>query len=240
MPDSSYNENLDDLQQRLGIHFTEPALLVLALTHRSFVMEHERAQSNERLEFLGDAVLDLLIGEALYQWHPDWSEGELSKTKAAAVGERSLEKVARQWELGSYMRISYGEECSGGRNRRALLADAVEAMIGAYYLDQGLEACRAFVLREMAFILEAVERHEHERDYKTQLQEAFQGKFQSAPSYEVVAESGPPHDKTFQINVSFGGEVLGTGTGKSKKEAEQQAAARALESPLLAEQKPVE
>ena len=233
MTESTHNDRYDELQQRLGIRFAQEALLIQSLTHRSFLMEDEHAHSNERLEFLGDAVLSLIIAEDLYRRYSDWPEGELTKTKAAAVRERSLERVARQWELGQYIRISYGEECSGGRNRRALLADAMEAVIGAYYLDQGLEECRAFVLREMAFILEEVERQEHELDYKTELQEMIQAKYQSAPTYKVIAESGPPHDRTFEVAVSFGDEILGHGAGKSKKEAEQQAAAQALESPLF-------
>ena len=152
--------------------------------------------------------------------------------------ERSLERLARKWELGRCVRISHGEDASGGRNRRGLLADAVEALIGAYYLDQGLEACSRFVLREMAEMLETVERQEHERDYKTLLQEAFQARYQAAPSYEIVAETGPPHDRTFAIAVTFNGAVLGRGCGKSKKEAEQQAAAQALISPMLTESRP--
>ncbi len=147
--------------------------------------------------------------------------------------ERSLERLAREWDIGPFMRISHGEESSGGRNRRALLADAVEALIGAYFLDQGLDACRVFLLREMSGILAAVERQEHERDYKTLLQEAFQGRYQAAPSYEVVAERGPAHDRTFEIAVIFNGEILGRGSGKSKKEAEQHAAAEALAAPML-------
>jgi ribonuclease-3 len=221
------------LQQRLGIRFTQPELLQRALTHRSFLAEDESATSNERLEFLGDSVLDLIIAEELYTRHKDWPEGELTKSKAAAVGERSLEKVARRWEIGCHMRVSRGEALSGGRERRALLADAVEAVIGAYYLDQGLEACRTFVLDQLAFILETIDRREHDMDFKTQLQEVCQGRFQTAPTYEVVEESGPPHDRTFVIAVRFDGRVLGTGEGKSKKEAEQQAAAMALQSPEL-------
>ena len=166
-----------------------------------------------------------------FRAHGDWSEGELTKAKASLVEERSLERIARKWDLGPCVRISHGEESSGGRNRRALLADAVEALIGAYFLDQGLEMCRGFLLREMADMLETVERLEIDRDYKTLLQEAFQARYQAAPAYEIVEETGPPHDRTFEIAVTFNGEVLGRGSGKSKKEAEQQAAAQALTSP---------
>ena len=236
MPSPGKQGSVEELQQRLQMRFSRQELLEEALTHRSYVMEVEGVSSNERLEFLGDAVLDLIIAEELFKEHRDWPEGELTKMKAAIVGERSLEKVARRWEIGKYMRISRGEASSGGRERRALLADAVEAVIGAYYLDQGPDASREFVLREMAFILEAVDRQEHERDYKTQLQEIFQARFQTAPTYAVVEESGPPHARTFTVAVSFAGRELGHGTGHSKKEAEQQAAAMALNAPSISDQ----
>ena len=223
-------DDLDILQQRLGIQFHRRELLEQALTHRSVLAEVEGSHSNERLEFLGDAVLDLIIAEAVYRTYPEWPEGELTKVKAVAVGGRSLEELARRWGLGAFIRISRGEGASGGRERRALLADTVEAVIGAYYLDQGLDACRELVLREMAFLLDAIDRREYAFDYKTQLQEVFQGRYQSAPTYVVVQEIGPPHDRTFDVAVVFDGRELGRGTGKSKKEAEQHAAAQALET----------
>lgn len=228
---ASHDNELATLEERLQLQFRQRELLAQALTHRSYLAEVEGLLSNERLEFLGDAVLDLIIAEYLYHQHQHWPEGELTKAKAAAVGERSLEKIARGWQVGQYMRISRGEDASGGRERRALLADAVEAIIGAYYLDHGLEACRVFVLRELDDVLQSIARQEYERDYKTQLQEVFQARYQSAPSYEVVQESGPPHDRTFIVEVSFHGQALGRGEGKSKKEAEQQAACLGLASP---------
>ncbi|MHB9130641.1 MAG: ribonuclease III [Armatimonadota bacterium] len=231
IPDDTH---VQELQRRLRLHFSHPEMLVQALTHRSYLADVDGIVSNERLEFLGDAVLDLIIAEELYRQHSDWPEGELTKAKAAAVGERSLEKLARRWNLGPYMLISRGEESAGGRERRALLADAVEAVIGAYYLDRGLPTCRKFVLRQMKDILDTIERHEHDLDYKTQLQEVMQARYQAAPSYDVTGESGPPHDRTFEVTVSFAGTALGHGTGKSKKEAEQQAAAEALASPSTA------
>lgn len=221
------------LQEQLEIHFDRVDLLAQALTHRSFLAEEGMAVSNERLEFLGDAVLDLIIADELYHRYTTWPEGALTKAKAAVVDGQSLAEVARRWGLGAFMRVSHGEDTSGGRERRALLADAVEAVIGAYYLDQGLESCRAFVLREMAPVLATVERMEHERDYKTLLQEALQRRYQAAPTYEVLSESGPPHDRTFTVAVTFGGELLGRGEGKSKKAAEQCAAAEALHSALV-------
>jgi len=216
------------LQQRLGISFARQDLLVQALTHRSYLAEAVGAVSNERLEFLGDAVLDLVVAEELFRKHPDWPEGELTKAKASAVGERALEQVAREWDLGAYMLVSRGEEQSGGRERRAMLADSVEALIGAYYLDRGLEACRIFVLRALASAMDTIERREHEHDYKTLLQELFQARYQTAPLYEVLNESGPPHDRTFEVGVIFAGQVLGRGEGKSKKEAAQHAAEETL------------
>ncbi|MHB9109856.1 MAG: ribonuclease III [Armatimonadota bacterium] len=218
------------LQQRLGITFQRCDLLVQALTHRSYLAETPDAISNERLEFLGDAVLDLVVAEELFRRHPDWPEGELTKAKASAVDERALERMARDWELGEYVLVSRGEEQSGGRQRRAMLADAVEALIGAYFLDQGLDAVREFVLRALAPVMAIIERREHEHDYKTLLQELFQSRYQTAPVYEVLSETGPPHDRTFEIGVTFAGQVLGRGTGKSKKEAAQSAAAEALQN----------
>ena len=218
------------LQQRLGITFKDCDLLVRALTHRSYLAEAPEANSNERLEFLGDAVLDLVVAEELFRRHPDWPEGELTKAKASAVDERALERLARDWELGEYVLVSRGEEQSGGRQRRAMLADAVEALIGAYFLDQGLAAVRIFVLRALASVMAQIERREHEHDFKTLLQELFQARYQTAPVYEVLSETGPPHDRTFEIGVTFTGQVLGRGTGKSKKEAAQSAAAEALQN----------
>lgn len=223
-------ERLDELQRRLKIKFKQPDLLVQALSHRSYLSEAIGAISNERLEFLGDAVLDLIVAEELFRMHSDWPEGELTKAKSAAVGERSLEQVARAWNLGAYLLMSHGEEQSGGRDRRAMLADAVEALIGAYYLDRGLAMCRRLVLCALTSVMDTIERHEHEHDYKTLLQELVQGRYQSAPLYEVVEETGPAHDRTFTVTVSFAGQELGRGEGKSKKEAAQIAAEMALRS----------
>ncbi len=228
------------LQRRLEIAFRDQALLLQALTHRSYLAESVDAASNERLEFLGDAVLDLVIAEMLFRTHPAWPEGELTRAKASVVGERSLAELARAWDLGAAMRISRGEDLSGGRERRALLADAVEAVIGAYFLDQGLEATRDFVLRAFRTLLETIERREHALDYKTQLQELFQSQYQAAPSYAVAEESGPPHDRTFTVEVTFGERVLGRGEGKSKKEAAQRAAEQALHADLAIPPEPAD
>lgn len=226
----SNSDQYDELLKRLHISFANRALFIQALTHRSYLSDAPGEMSNERLEFLGDAVLTLLLAEELYRAHPDWPEGDLTKARAFAVDERALALLAQRWGLGPFLRVSHGEDTSRGRERKSLLADAVEAIIGAYYLDRGLGACRRFVLRQMADVLVMVDRREYERDYKTQLQEALQARYQSAPTYQVVEESGPPHDRTFEVVVTFRDEVLGHGTGKSKKGAEQQAALQALES----------
>jgi len=229
MSETEPTDRIDELQRRLGITFVRRDLLVQALTHRSYLSEAVEAVANERLEFLGDTVLDLVVAEEVFHRNPEWPEGELTKAKASAVGERALEQVAREWDLGAYVLISRGEEQSGGRERRAMLADSVEALIGAYYLDRGLETCRAFVLRALAPALEIIERGEHEHDFKTLLQELFQARYQTAPVYEVLQESGPPHDRTFEVGVIFDSQVLGRGEGKSKKEAAQKAAAETLQ-----------
>jgi len=217
-----------ELQERLGICFQHLDALEMALTHRSLLAEQEGVTSNERLEFLGDAVLGIIIAEECYRRFPTWSEGELSKAKATVVDERALAEIARRWELGTYSRVSRGEDASGGRERRSLLADMVEAVVGAYFLDSGLDACRTFVLRECASALDAVTSREFDNDYKTQLQEVYQARYQAAPTYIVIAEDGPPHDRTFTVAVVFTEDELGRGEGKSKKVAEQQAAANAL------------
>jgi ribonuclease-3 len=228
MPADTKRIRTDRLQARLGIRFAQRELLLLALTHRSFAAEAEGGESNERLEFLGDAVLGLIIAEELYRRYPSWKEGELTRARAQIVEEPALLDVAQVWHLGTFLRLSHAEDASGGRGRRALLADTVEAIIGAYYLDQGLDACRTFLVREFGFMLEAPTGQQSIRDFKTRLQELYQARHQAAPAYHVVSEDGPPHDKTFEVVVTFRGQDIGRGTGKSKKEAAQQAAAQAL------------
>jgi ribonuclease-3 len=228
MPTDGKRIRIDRLQARLGIVFQRRELLLLALTHRSFSAEAEHGESNERLEFLGDAVLGLVIAEELYRRNSSWKEGDLTRARAAVVDEPALLAVAQQWHLGTFLRVSHAEEASGGRARRAILSDTVEAIIGACYLDQGLEAARAVILHAFAFLLDAPGGQNFSRDYKTRLQELYQARHQAAPGYHVVSEDGPPHDKTFLVVVTFHGQELGRGSGKSKKEAAQQAAAAAL------------
>lgn len=229
------------LESALGFRFSDPSLLELALTHRSRQREGEASYSNERLEFLGDSVLGTAVAEHLYRRYPDWTEGELTKLKAAAVSEVTLAKAARAIELGTHLRLSQGEEMGGGRDRQSILSDALEAVFGAVYLDGGEAAARQVILRVMGSMLDEIERQEHEKDYKTILQELIQQQYKLTPEYHVVGESGPDHQKFFVMEVCFGGETLGTGSGRSKKQAEQVAAREALrrrerESALLEEE----
>jgi len=220
---------LDELQQRLGVRFRRPQRLAQALVHRSYRPDGDDSPSNERLEFLGDAVLGQVVAEHLYHDFPEWSEGELTKLKAAVVSEVTLDEAARQLGLGKFLVMARGEEQSGGRERPSLLSDALEAIIGALYLDRGLRAARELVLRLLAAPMRALELDERRRDYKTLLQELIQGRHKQPPVYRVVAEEGPDHDKTFVVEVRFRRHLLGEGVGKSKKEAEQKAAQEALD-----------
>jgi len=225
--------SLDALQTALDYRFRNPRLLEEALTHKSYVNEHRPASGsdNERLEFLGDAVLSLVVSEQLAVLLPRSPEGALSKHKARLVSESMLADVARRLKLGSYLRLGRGEELSRGREKDSLVADAVEAVIAAVHLDGGLDSSRRVVasLFQQEFSHVASQRHRPgEDDYKTQVQEWCQQRFDSLPSYAVVRESGPDHDKVFEVEVSVNGEVVRRGTGRSKKEAEQSAARQAL------------
>ena len=234
MVDELANETLDEFILRLGLQVSDMHLFTRAITHRSVLSEEKTAASNERLEFLGDAILDLVIAEELYLRHNDWTEGQLTKAKAFLVEERALAEQAQRWNIAPLLLISHGEELSGGRNRVALLADAVEALLGAIYLDQGFEICRDFIRREFAEMLNAADKYKQKYDYKTQLQEEFQARYHIAPVYQVAAETGPAHQRIFDVEVIFQSQVIGQGSGKSKKAAEQQAAKSALKSALLA------
>lgn len=225
--------SIETVQRILGYHFQQPRLLEEALTHKSYSNERrgkERTQ-NERLEFLGDAVLSLVMSEYLAAEFPDSSEGGLSKLKAQLVSEASLARAARRMKLGRLLRLGKGEELSKGREKHSLLADALEALIAAVYLDGGLEASRTFTLRVLEEELSAT-RAEQARpgmdDFKTQLQEVCQKRFETLPRYETVRESGPDHEKVFEVELTIQGIMRGVGSGHSKKEAEQKAAKEAL------------
>ena len=211
------------LEERLGYRFADPALLRTALSHRSWCAEHPGKESNERLEFLGDAVLGLVVTDHLYGEHPTEAEGVLAKTRAAVVSAAALSDIGLALGLGDDLRLGKGEAASGGREKSSILADAVEAVIGAVYLDGGMESARALVLDQVgARITEAAGRP-GALDYKTRLQELAAADGECPPVYDIT-ESGPDHLKRFEATVRIGGVVQGTGGGSSKKEAEQRAA----------------
>ncbi len=218
------------LEGNIGYRFVTPSLLQQALCHSSYANEvKEPAGSNERLEFLGDAVLQLAVSQELYRRYPDYTEGDLTRLRAGVVCEATLARWARRLDLGGFLRLGRGEDGAGGRKRASLLADAMEAVLGALYLDGGFPAASALIERELAAEMEAADRGERYADYKTALQERLQRQPDCRLRYEVTAESGPDHAKAFRVQVSNGEELLGTGDGKSKKEAEQAAAAQALQ-----------
>jgi ribonuclease-3 len=214
--------------------FTDDNLLEEALTHKSYVNERRESgrTHNERLEFLGDAVLSLIISDYLARRYPELSEGALSKLKATLVSEAPLANAARRLDLGRYLRLGRGEERSKGRDKTSLLADALEAVIAAVYLDGGFAASRDFtvdVLADELHRLDVVQEQPGGDDYKTRFQEWCQKRYEMLPQYLVVGEAGPDHQKTFEVEVQVNHRVVGVGRGSSKKEAEQEAAQRALE-----------
>lgn len=224
------NKPLQQIARKLQIDVNDYELLQQSLTHRSYLGETADANSNERLEFLGDSVLGLVVAEYLYTQFPDRPEGELAKAKAVAVSEPVLAESAKCLGMQDMIYMSTGEEASGGRKRLSILADAFEALIAVIYLDCGLDAARQFILRALESILLDIERQEHIRDYKTLLQEHTQGIHKKAPAYIVIDETGLDHDKTFTVEARLEGYILGRGAGKSKKQAEQAAALEALQS----------
>jgi len=202
---------------------------VLALTHRSWCAEHPDEPSNERLEFLGDAVLGLVVTDHIFQRFPDLPEGKLAKTRAAVVSAHTLAEVGLALGLGEWLRLGKGEDASGGRGKASILADAVEAVIGALYLDGGTEPVRVFVLDQLEERIIEAARHPGETDYKTRLQELAVSAGHTLPVY-TLSESGPDHHKLFHAVVEVDGDRLGTGEGSSKKEAEQRSARAACDA----------
>jgi ribonuclease-3 len=213
------------LAERLGVHL-DPELFVLALTHRSFAHEAGGIPTNERLEFLGDTVLGLVVTETLFRRHPDLPEGELAKMRAATVSQRSLAAIARELELGEYVLLGKGELSTGGRDKDSILADTLEAVIGAVYLTHGLETARALVGRLVAPTLEIAADLGAGLDWKTSVQELAARLELGPPDYECESV-GPDHARMFTARIMLGGRVWGTGTGTAKKVAEQEAAADA-------------
>ncbi|NLO82788.1 MAG: ribonuclease III [Clostridiales bacterium] len=227
------NENrrrkLEELEKAIGYTFKDKGILNTALTHSSHAHEHRpKMQHNERLEFLGDTVLNMVISEYLYLNYPQLSEGRLTKARAVIVSEASLADAARRINLGRYILLGRGEENSGGRNRDSILADALESIIAAVYLDGGLEHARTFVLNSLGQGISEVMQGRGLKDYKTDLQEILQQSSYDHIEYRIVKDSGPDHDKIFYAQVFHGNRLIGEGTGRSKKEAEQQAAQNAL------------
>jgi ribonuclease-3 len=220
---------LTDIQERIAHRFTNPGLLELALTHKSYANENRVSAHNERLEFLGDAVLGFVISEHLMNTCPDSTEGDLSRLRAAIVSEPALAAIAREIGLGSFLFLGRGEDQTGGRNKDSLLANCLEALIASIYLDAGIAAVEAFVLRFFGTVIMRSCVARGTQDYKTELQELCQERIKQLPEYRVVSETGPDHQKLFEIELSLKGEIYGRGIGKSKKEAEQKAAKEALE-----------
>ena len=219
------NRNLKALENELGYTFQNPALLDRALTHSSYANEREALGDNERLEFLGDSVLGFITAEYLFSEHKGVPEGELTRLRAYAVCEKSLDVYAREIGLGDYLLLGKGEERTGGRERASVLSDAFEAVIAAIYLDGGMEPAKNFVLR---FVRPYVEAKPVFKDYKTMLQEVTQKNPGETLEYVLVSESGPDHDKHFEVEVHLNSNVIGRGSGPSKKKAEQDAAREAL------------
>ena len=222
---------LKELEAYLGYRFEDRGLLDNALTHRSFVNENSTlpCKDNERLEFLGDAVLELTVSDMLMKKFPDLAEGELSKLRASVVNEQPLAKLARSFRIGEFLLLGRGEEASGGRTKPSLLANAFESVIAAMYLDGGFDRTTAFIGRLFEPLIEAGAAAAVYTDYKTSAQEICQNLFRQLPRYIVISETGPDHEKRFETSLVIDERVIATGTGRSKKEAEQQAAREALE-----------
>lgn len=220
-------DKLEELESRIGYHFQNTDLLRTAMTHSSYINEHhlEKHQSNERLEFLGDAVLELVSSEFLYKEHPKVSEGELTRTRASMVCEPSLAFCARDLELGSYLLLGKGEEATGGRERESVTSDAMEALIGAIYLDSGFTSAKEFIHK---YVLSDLENKKLFFDSKSILQEIVQAQEGKNVVYQLLREEGPDHNKRFFVEVYIADVCYGTGKGRTKKAAEQEAAYQAI------------
>lgn len=224
-------ENLKSLQNSLEYYFKDESLLRKALTHSSYANEHQMGitENNERLEFLGDTILNLVVSQYLYKKYSNYPEGELTKIRAKVVCESSLAYAARKIDLGKYLLLGKGEEATGGRNRESILADACEAVVGAIYMDSDFENTNRLLLQKFEDdIVHAVAKGDLFIDYKTELQERLQRMGRTKVEYIVNREEGPDHSKIFYMDVLVNEEIIGTGTGRNKKEAEQMAAKEAL------------
>ena len=222
---------IKEFEQKIGYQFQNRNYLETALTHSSFNREkNTKHQDNERLEFLGDAFFDAVISVELYERLKHVTEGKLTKTRALIVCESALAQVARGYELGSYLNLGHGEDTGGGRHKDSILADSMEAVIGAIYLDGGYQSMQNFVKKSFSRMIDQAIDGKLFSDYKSEVQEILQGKGKPVTiAYETDREEGPTHDKTFFVHLSCNGEIMGKGIGKSKKEAEQNAAKQTLE-----------
>jgi len=223
-------KELVTFQRCVGIKFKDLSLLNLAFVHRSVANENHEKINNEKLEFLGDSILGAVTATLLYDAHTGSSEGDLAKIKSIVVSEETLSGIARQLQIDTMMVLGRGEELSGGRQKKALLADALEALFGALYLDSGYKSAFAFISRCIMPEIEKVREKKGIEDYKSQLQELCQRQFKTYPNYKLVKRSGPEHERYFWIEVSCAGKIFGPGMGKNKKTAEQEAARLALSS----------
>jgi len=221
---------LNALQNTLGIKFRDISLLERSLVHRSYLNENQDIESvsNERLEYLGDAVLGFIVAEKLYKDFPDYDEGRMTRLRSVLVRRETLARISRSINLGEYLFLGKGEDISGGRNKSANLASALEAVIAAVYLDQGIVKTRKMIIKLVGEEWQKAIKKPAVIDYKSRLQELVQSREQKIPSYQVTGTSGPDHIKTFSVEVRLGDQVLGSGSGKSKKEAETEAAREAL------------
>ncbi len=219
---------LEGIEKEIGYEFKNKELLKTALTHTSYAYE-KHINSNEKLEFLGDSILEFLSSRYLYENYPNLREGEMTKVRATVVCEKSLYKIASKHNFGKYLYLGKSEKINGGNKRPAILADSVEAVIAAMYLDGGLEIVDNFIIKNLKEEIEQASTHVGDKDYKTVLQEKLQEGGDVKIEYEITKESGPDHDKSFEAQVRFNGKVLAKGSGKSKKGAEMQAAKKALE-----------
>jgi ribonuclease-3 len=232
-------KELAAFQKSAAIRFRSPELLNLSFIHRSASNENLAKANNERLEFLGDAILGAVTADILFGRLADRSEGDLAKVKSVVVSEESLAGIALGLRIDTLLILGKGEESSGGRMKKAILADAMEALIGAYYLDSGFDTAYAFVRRIMESEIESVLSNRHRKDYKTLLQELSQSLFHSYPTYRLLKRSGPDHDRIFWMEVVVEGRAFGPGTGRNKKDAEQSAARAAYEALASAELEPL-
>lgn len=234
---SERRKELQLFEKQAGIRFRRLELLNLAFSHRSYANENaDNVGNNEKLEFLGDAVLGLVVSEYLFNTLSDRNEGDLAKIKSFVVSEDSLADIAKSLRVDNFILIGKGEEYSGGRSKKAILADAMEAILGAYFLDSGFLPSRRFILRVLVPEINKVLEDRHRKDYKTLLQEYAQKRFKTYPKYILVEKTGPDHNKTFWIEVKINDMTFGPGKGKNKKEAEQNAASIAYAT-LIAEKK---